>query len=72
MPKATVNKHNFPAFREDDVRLTGQLGITESKAIAESMEKAANDHFRLGISPLDARHQLSSPVGDCFIHGLTD
>ena len=56
MPKTTVNENDFAARPEYEVRFARQITRVEPVTVAEGMNEAANDEFRLGILGPDSGH----------------
>jgi hypothetical protein len=63
MPEAPVNEDHAPVFRQDNIRLSGQLRHLEAKAKSELVKLLPNRHFDARVSPSDARHDLASLLG---------
>lgn len=60
MPEASVDKYYFLVPRKDEIRFSGQAGLMEAKAVAHSMNYAANDELGSRVLPLDGSHNSAS------------
>ena len=71
MPEASVNQYDRLPLRQNNVRSPGKVAIMESITKAGCMQRLAHDHFRLGITTLDAGHHSRSSCSFDYIHRMT-
>lgn len=51
-----MDEDNATVFFEHEIRATGEIGLVQSEAVAESVDEAADGDFRSGIFGADAGH----------------
>lgn len=56
MPEASVNEHDGPVPRQDDVRPARQASVVKAKSQTRSVEIGADDHLGLRIATPDSGH----------------
>lgn len=56
MPETAMHKNNFTARPENKIRLAGQIGGVKPVAVAEGVDKTADDKFGRGIFGADSCH----------------
>jgi hypothetical protein len=54
VPEAPINENNCLISRKDQVGLSRQFAVVQSKSKAASVETLPDHHFRLGILRADA------------------
>lgn len=52
MPKATLNENQLLVLGQDNIRLSWQFAIVQSKTKTESMDQRANKDFGFGVFTL--------------------
>lgn len=62
VPEASMNADNRSVAREHDVRTPGQVASMQSKPYSQTMQGLANQQFRLGVFPANARHERATFV----------
>jgi len=60
VPEAAVHKDDGASFRQNNVRLAGQILAVESETISEPMQERADLSFRRCVSRMDATHDVAS------------
>jgi len=70
MPETTVHKDNLAQPWKDHVRNSGKIAYMKPVAESYAMHKAANNHFRTGVLPLDAGHAFTSLLLGEIIHEI--
>lgn len=60
MPKAAVDEHAQPVFRENQVRFARQIVPMQTVAKPQLMTHRSHEHFRLRVFALDHRHNLGA------------
>lgn len=69
MPKAAVNKKANPVAGKHDVGIAREVATVKTETIAHGMEHSANNQFRLGMLPSNARHEAAAfDYGECVYH----
>jgi hypothetical protein len=63
VPEATVDENNLSQPGQYQVRPSWELVIVEAIAESHSVNKAADNHFRLGTGAADLPHILASFLG---------
>ena len=56
MPKTTVDKDGGAVPRQNNVRLTWQVGPVQTVAKSKLVETFPDDHFRVGVAGSNPRH----------------
>lgn len=56
MPEASVNEHDGPVPRQDDVRPPRQASVVKAKSQTRSVQVGADDHLGLGVAASDTGH----------------
>jgi len=72
MPKASMNKYNFPQARKHNIGTARQVFSVQPKAETHPMNQHPNNLLRSGISSLDRSHDLAAlfrgeNVSQCFL-----
>ncbi len=49
VPKAAVNENDFTARTKDEIGFSGEVAAVEAIAIAEGVDKTADDEFGLCV-----------------------
>jgi hypothetical protein len=70
MPKTTMNKDDFPASWQDDIRPPRKVVPVQPEAIAHRMDKTPNGKFRLHIFAPNSAHVAATVLRRNSIHGL--
>lgn len=60
VPKAAMHKDDSAAFRQHNVRLSGQILAVEPETISELMQERADLSFRRCVGRMDATHDVAS------------
>jgi hypothetical protein len=60
MPKTTVNEDDLPAFREDKVGFSWQVGYVEPESVSTRTCNFPHQQFRFRILAADERHPLAA------------
>jgi hypothetical protein len=68
VPEAPVDEDDRPVFREDDIRVAGQVFAMQAEAIPQPVQQAPDDEFRLRVPAADTRHVPASSIGRAAIH----
>jgi hypothetical protein len=56
VPEASMYEDDHTIFGEHKVGAAGQRAVLETIAQPSCMQSAADQHFRLGVTPADAAH----------------
>jgi hypothetical protein len=68
MPETSVHKYDFPACRENDVRLSGQVEAMQPEPISDVVNEAAKDNFRVRVLAAYAPHVRTAVFRTDLIH----
>jgi hypothetical protein len=60
VPKTAVNEYYLFMFRENYIRVAGQVAAMEAKAVAHLMQKRSDDFLGFCILTFDFRHYLAA------------
>ena len=60
VPETAMNKNNAFVFRQNNVRLSGQVFPVQPEPVSEDMKSTANRNFRLRVSRTDSGHVPAS------------
>jgi hypothetical protein len=63
MPEASMDEATDAVLRKNDVRIARQIAPMEAEAVAQGVEQAPDDKFRLGILAANAGHQAAALLG---------
>jgi hypothetical protein len=67
VPKATVNEHDRPVLRKDEIRTPRQVSIVKPIPITNSKESVADYALRLCVLSADPRHAVAALFGCKYI-----
>lgn len=56
MPETAMHENHYPAFRENDVGLSGKVLAVQPKPVAEAMKKTSDANFRSGVRAAYSSH----------------
>ncbi len=56
MPEASVNEHDCPVPRQDDVRPARQAAVVKAKSQTRSVQVGADDNLGFGVAAPDTGH----------------
>lgn len=56
VPKTPVNEDDLTSRAEYEIRTTGKIASMKPIAVAQRVDKATDDHFRLGVLSFDGPH----------------
>jgi hypothetical protein len=68
MPKATVNKYDFPPRRKDQIRATWRWAAVQPIAVSETMDDSADGYLQAGVLGMDGRHVKRSSCPIEMVH----
>lgn len=63
VPKTAMHENDFPAWTEDEIRLSGKVTPMQPVAIAQTVDDRAHHHFRLHVFAFDPAHIFRAPLG---------
>jgi hypothetical protein len=63
MPKASVNKNDDPASRQDDVWRARQVSAMQPESVASRKQQAPYQYLELRIFGFNARHHSAARSG---------
>jgi hypothetical protein len=69
VPEATVNEYDGVVLRKDEIRAAGQLAVLQAETETESMQGAADHHFRSRIASPDTAHIEPALLRCKYVHG---